>query len=394
MSATRPAFELRTSPARAWRGIDVLAIATHACAALLALAVVLPSLAAESAPLRMNQLQYVGSHNSYHAGIAPSEAVLWKRTDPELFAKIDYSHPPLTRQFDDGVRQIELDIYADAKGGRYAHPAIVEQVAKAGLPVDPPFADPEVMRQPGFKVMHIQDLDQRSTCQPLVACLREVRAWSQAHPRHLPLFVLLETEETPLQLAFPTVQPEPFDTRALDALDAEIRSVFARHDYIAPDDVRGKFATLNAAIRAQGWPTLDSARGKIVFLLDQRHVGPAYLQGHPSLRDRVLFTNATPGGDDAAFTELNDGPAEDIARLVRQGYLVRTRTDADLKEPLRNDGTRRDAMLASGAQLLSTDYPDGEAAAHGYVVGFPGHRRARCNPQFAGLRCSEADLAP
>ncbi|MGO4702507.1 phosphatidylinositol-specific phospholipase C1-like protein [Dyella sp. 2RAB6] len=397
MSATRPSPELRQPSARAHRGLDVLAIATHACAALLAVAV-LPSLAAESAPLRLNQLQYIGSHNSYHAGLAPGEAAVWKRTDPALFARIDYAHPPLSKQFDDGVRQIELDIYADAKGGRYAHPAIVEQVAKAGRPADPPFASAgaaaDAMRRPGFKVMHIQDLDQRSTCQPLLACLREVSAWSQAHPRHLPLFVLLETEETPLQLAFPTVQPEPFDSKALDALDAEIRSVFARKEYIAPDDVRGRFATLNAAIRAQGWPALDSARGKVIFLLDQRHVGPAYLQGHASLRGRVLFTNAKPGDDDAAFTELNDGSAEDITRLVKQGYLVRTRTDADLKEALRNDGTRRDAMLASGAQLLSTDYPDGEAAANGYVVGFANHQRARCNPQFADARCSEADLKP
>jgi hypothetical protein len=342
----------------------------------------------------LNELQYIGSHNSYHAGLGASEAVIWKRYDPATYATLDYRHPSLSRQLDNGVRQVELDIYGDAKGGRYAHPAIDALVRKAGLPADPAFADPALMQRPGFKVMHIQDLDQRSTCQPLVACLREVRAWSQAHPRHLPLFVLLETEQAPLQVSFPTVQPEPFDTRTLDALDAEIRSVFARTDYIAPDDVRGRFPTLNAAIREQGWPTLDSARGKVIFLLDQRPVGPAYLQGHPSLRGRVLFTNAAPGGDDAAFTELNDGPADNIARLVRQGYLVRTRTDADLKEALRNDTTRRDAMLASGAQLLSTDYPAGEPAANGYVVGFPGGKRARCNPQFPEVRCADADLSP
>lgn len=393
MSDMHPSPARRTSAARAHRRLDALALIAQAAAALLALGV-LPSIAAESAPPRLNQLQYIGSHNSYHAGLAPGETAVWKQSDPELFAKIDYAHPPLTRQLDDGVRQIELDIYADTKGGRYAHPAIVEQVAKAGLPPDPPFADPAVMRRPGFKVMHIQDLDQRSTCQPLVACLREVRAWSQAHPRHLPLFVLIETEQAPLQLSFPTVQPEPFDTGTLDALDAEIRSVFARTEYIAPDDVRGRFPTLNAAIRAQGWPSLDSARGKLVFLLDQRPVGPAYLQGHPSLRGRVLFTNAVPGEDDAAFTELNDGNAARIARLVRQGYLVRTRTDADLKEARRNDTARRDAMLASGAQLLSTDYPDGEAAANGYAVSFPGHRHARCNPQFAQVTCREADVSP
>lgn len=391
MPHTHPPSERRKS--RPHRHLDAFAAAVHAAAALLALAAP-PSFAGDAAPLRLNQLQYIGSHNSYHAGLAPGEAAVWKQLDPATFAILDYAHPSLTRQLDDGVRQIELDIYADAKGGRYAHPAIAAQVAKAGLPPDPPFADPEVMRRPGFKVMHMQDVDQRSTCQPLAACLREVRAWSLAHPRHLPLFVLLETEQSPQHQPFPTVAPEPFDAPTLDALDAAIRAVFPRDAYIAPDDVRGTFPTLNAAIRAQGWPALDSARGKLIFLLDQRIVGPAYLQGHPSLRGRVMFTNAVPGSDDAAFTELNDGDAASIARLVREGYLVRTRTDANLKEALRNDTTRREAMLASGAQLLSTDFPDGEPAANGYVVGFPGHRRARCNPLFPQARCVDADLSP
>ena len=65
--------------------------------------------------------------------------------------------------------------------------------------------------------------------------------------------------------------------------------------------------------------------------MDQRSVGPLYLQGHPNLRGRVLFTNAAPGKPDAAFTEENDGTEQEIAALVRQGYLVRTRTDAEGK---------------------------------------------------------------
>ncbi|WP_266160514.1 phosphatidylinositol-specific phospholipase C1-like protein [Dyella silvatica] len=349
---------------------------------------------AAPAALKLNQLQYIGSHNSYHAGLAAGEAAIWKREAPDILAILEYSHPALSQQLDDGVRQIELDIYGDAKGGRYAHPAAIDQVAKAGLPADAPFADPAIMQKPGFKVMHIQDMDQRSNCEPLIACLSEVRAWSKAHPRHLPLFILLETEETAQHFTFPSVLPEPFDSKALDALDAEIRSVFARDEYISPDDVRGHFATLNAAIRKQGWPSVESARGKIIFLLDQHSVGAAYLKGHPSLRDRVLFTNALPGTDDAAFMELNDGSAAAITQRVKEGYLVRTRTDANLKESARRDTSRRDAMLASGAQILSTDYPDNEAAASGYVVSFPNHAHARCNPQFAAGICNGADLSP
>ena len=41
-----------------------------------------------------------------------------------------------------GVRQVEIDVYADVKGGRYAHPANLKFVSEMGLPADPPF-DPE-----------------------------------------------------------------------------------------------------------------------------------------------------------------------------------------------------------------------------------------------------------
>jgi hypothetical protein len=57
--------------------------------------------------------------------------------------------------------------------------------------------------------------------------------------------------------------------------------------------------------------------------MDQRSVGPVYITGHPSLRGRVIFTNAEPGQPDAAFIERNDGPPSDISALVRQGYLIR-----------------------------------------------------------------------
>jgi hypothetical protein len=348
--------------------------------------------AAESA-VRINEIQVIGSHNSYHAGFAPSEARYLRSHSPDSFAGLDYSHPALTRQLDDGVRQLELDVFADGKGGRYAHPALIEQVARAGLPADPPFASAQVMRRPGFKVMHIQDIDQRSNCQPFTACLAEIRAWSHAHPRHLPLFILLETKQGALHsLPFPTVTPEVFDTTVLDALDAAIASVFPRDEYITPDDVRGNHATLNAAVLAHAWPTLAAARGKIIFLMDQRSMTVPYTRGHPGLRGRILFTNSTPGEPESAFVELNDGDAAAINRLVSAGYLVRTRTDADLEEPRRNDTRRRDALMASGAQILSTDFPAHEAAQSGYVVAFPDSRIARCNLLLRTPACHDSDL--
>src|SRR5665213_4118002 len=94
--------------------------------------------------------------------------------------------------------------------------------------------------------------------------------------------------------------------------------------------------------------------------MDQRHVESIYTENHPSLRGRILFTHAEPALPDAASTEQNDGTRATIDDLVKQGYLVRTRTDEGTEAARTNDTTRRDLALSSGAQMLSTDYPTSE----------------------------------
>jgi hypothetical protein len=343
--------------------------------------------------VRLNAIQVIGTHNSYHAGLAPSEHRWLEEKNPKAMQALDYTHHSLRTQLDSGIRQIEIDIFADTEGGRYAHPAIARFVKEAGLPADPDFDPKHLMDKPGFKVMHVQDIDERSNCQPFTACLTEVRAWSQAHPHHIPIFILVETKETPLRnVAFSAAQPEPFTTQVFDALDREILSVFPRKELVVPDDVRGGYPTLNAAILHDNWPILAAARGKIIFLLDQRKAGPAYLEGHPSLRGRIVFTNAEPGSPDAAFTEQNEGSTAAIDALVRQGYLVRTRSDADTAQARMNDTSRRDEVLSSGAQMISTDYPTAEPAGSGYSVALPGKEIARCNPVLKTAGCQDQQL--
>jgi hypothetical protein len=293
---------------------------------------------------------------------------LWKARNPALFNGLDYRHLPLDQQFDAGVRQIELDVFADSEGGRYAHPMGPEMIAAAHLPPDPDFDPNGIMAKPGFKVMHVQDVDYRSVCQPFTACLEQVRQWSHAHPGHIPIFILVETKQEkphgPVQLT----EPETFTSSTFDALDAEIRSVFPPDEIITPDDVRGHYDTLNQAVLAGNWPTLKSARGKVIFLMDQRPVGPVYLAGHPSLRGRVLCLPTRSLANPTLL--LSNGmtvPPRTSPPLVQKGYLVRTRTDADTKEARNNDTARRDAMISSGAQILSTDYPANEPAR------WPGH---------------------
>ena len=208
-----------------------------------------------NAAVKINQIQVIGTHNSYHAGLAPGEAKLLLDKNPKLFRALEYQHRPLDRQLASGVRQIELDVYADSEGGRYAHPMGPGAVAAAGLPPDPPFDLLGAMSKPGFKVMHVQDIDYRSTCQRLTTCLQIVRTWSQAHPRHIPIFILLETKQADLPPQYHARSPEKFTASTFDALDAEIRSVFAPKEMITPDQVRGKYPTLEQAVLHGRWPT-------------------------------------------------------------------------------------------------------------------------------------------
>jgi hypothetical protein len=167
-------------------------------------------------------------------------------------------------------------------------------------------------------------------------------------------------------------------------------------DLITPDDVRGGAATLEEAVTTTGWPTIGASRGKVMFMMDNGGgYRTDYLAGHPSLQGRVLFTNANPGDDDAAFVKRNDPFDASIPGLVQAGYVVRTRADADTQEARTNDTGPRDAALASGAQWVSTDY-QAPGMALGftteYVVEIPGGTVARCNPVIQPAQCVDAEL--
>jgi len=346
-----------------------------------------------SGSTRLNNLQYLGTHNSYHIQAREELFAVLLSFIPDIAPTLEYTHVPLTEQFQSqGIRQIELDVFYDPQGGLYA-----ERKERALFGKDPA-SGIAALDQPGLKVLHVQEIDYETTCPTFVDCLREVKAWSVSHPGHLPIMVLVEAKDEaiadPLNLGF-TI-PLPIDAQALDAIDAEIRSVFTDEQLILPDDVRGDAVTLELAVLERGWPALSEARGRVLFALDNGGaVRDAYVAGHPSLAGRVLFTDSAPGTPEAAFIKMNDPLAEPgrIESLVAQGYLVRTRADADTQQARADDTVQRDAALASGAQYISTDYPVPNPAFSGYRVAIPGGQVARCNPVLPGA-CTGDDLQP
>ncbi len=347
-----------------------------------------------AASVKLNEIQVIGTHNSYH--LEPSKPVmkLIKRFSAKAAASIAYSHKPLEEQLGRlGIRQLEWDLYADPEGGLFAEPAARKIIAAGGG--DPgPSHDPDgVLEKPGLKIIHSPDFDYLTTSLTFKHALTSLRSWSTAHPDHVPVMVLIELKDstrTPLG-----VKPLKFDAEHLDGVDREILAVFGKDEILSPDDVRGEAETLREVILGKGWPLLDSVRGKVMFALDNGgSVRDAYVRGRPSLRGRLLFASVDEEDHAAAWFKIND-PIRSfgrIQRLVQAGFMVRTRADSNTHQARENDPEQRDRALASGAQFVSTDYPEPNPAFSQYRVRFDRGIVARRNPVSGSAELGNADL--
>jgi len=350
--------------------------------------------------LRINEIQVIGSHNSYKTqpsdGLQAAIQFVYDNLPsnegiPEPGGLV-YSHPSLAEQFGtQGVRQIELDVYVDRIGGLFANPFGPSAAAALGQVIGPDFDPDDLMLNPGLKVFHTQDIDFRSTCLTLALCLAAIQEWSDANPDHLPIMVLLELKQdeididlSALGLAFAI--PTPWALSDLMELEDDIRSAFHDTRMIQPNDVRAGYPTLMMGIQAEGWPRVSDSRGKVMFALDNGGaLHDLYVSHYPELDGALLFTSSPTDSPEAGFRKENDpfrtNPS--IAELVADGFLVRTRADADTVEARANDPARRDAALASGAHFVSTDYRVPNPDFSPYEVVFPdlpAGAVARCNP--------------
>ena len=300
--------------------------------------------------LRVNHVQVVATHNSYH--IQQDQPIAASPTT-------QYTHAALDQQLDSGVRGFEIDVVNSPDGT--------------------------------FPVLHTPAVDNTSNCTPLAQCLDVVRRWSRAHAGHVPINFLVEPKEGVELVIDPTLRQ--FDAAGLAQLDTVVRSSLGRQ-LITPDSVRGKSKTLRDAVTKRGWPTLGKTRGKIMVILNNSSATrDRYLEGSPSLEKRAMFVTAGTSTPAAAVIKVDDPDEARIRGLVEQGFIVRTRADADLEEARARDTTRRDVALRSGAQIVSTDFPVAVPAIGGdYVVTIPDGTPARCHEVNTPKNCRPRDV--
>lgn len=335
--------------------------------------------------LRLNQVQVIGTHNSYKAAIQPELFEIMLAHDPGS-AGLDYAHPPIPEQLDLGVRNLELDLYNDPKGGHYRRP--LGHVILQGVGVAPlPFNIDGEMDEPGFKVMHDCNFDFRSNELSFERTLEDLRDWSASNPDHLPVFVTMNLKggRSPAPGGVAAVE---WDTPAMRELDRVLVETLGEDKLITPDLVRRGYPTLLQAIEGDGWPAIDELRGRFLFVVDHGGaIRDMYVDQNEAMAGRPMFTSGPEGSSYGVVHIINEPieQAERITRLVRAGHIVRTRADAGTREMRANDRTRFEAAMKSGAQVITTDYPTPDDRHNAqYRVVFEDGTYARVNPVSGG----------
>jgi hypothetical protein len=327
----------------------------------------------------INKIQVIGSHNSYKRAIDPALFKLFMEKDSNRVKGLAYAHIPVEDQLKMGLLNLEIDCYRDEKGGRYAHPKGLD-MAPGQAPYDP---NGEMLK-PGYKVFHVPDFDFRTDSYTLEGLLKKLRNWSKENPGHYPVFITLETKG-----GSAGSNTGELDAKAFADLDEALVKELGREYIITPDDVRGKYATLEEAVLKGNWPTLNAAKGKYLFVLDDKNAKRAkYMEGHPSLKGRILFVNADPGTPEAAVMIRNGSKEAGIKELVEKGYIIRTRADGDTKQARVNDRSYFEAACNSGAQIITTDYYLKSSFFDSpYQVYFEGENKyVRLNPVNGGKK--------
>lgn len=172
------------------------------------------------AEVPFNELQVVATHNSYVVQPTWLQTVVIGLVQPSDAVTLQYGHAPLWDQLESGIRSFELDLRWNGEK---------------------------------FILSHVPLVANRANATDFELALRELVLWSELHPGHLPISIMLELKSDYMFLD-PTLRP--FEDEALSVLDATLDGVVG-DSLFAPDDLRGSAGSLRAAVADAGWPTVD-----------------------------------------------------------------------------------------------------------------------------------------
>ena len=334
--------------------------------------------------VRLNDIRILASHNSYKK--LPNKKVLrflgrfkkqlGKENDP---IQLDYGHVTLEEQLENyHVRGFELDVYYDPRGKLYRKRKINRYLYGEKVKVKN-----KSITNPGFKVLHIPDIDFETNYLTFVESLRAIKSWTDLNPNHSPIFINVEAkgstaaDESRFLRFIGFKKAILFDSLAYQKLDNEIKSVFDKNKLITPNDLRSDFTSIEERLSKIGWPALNECLGKIIFIL-QGNNDDIYKRSIDNNEDRMMFVYSEPGEKNAAFIIRNSslGRETEISELSKK-YIVRSRTDAGTHQSRANDYTDFHSVLKSNAQIISTDYYRADLRWSSYQVKLEGATKSK-----------------
>lgn len=275
---------------------------------------------------KLNEIRYIASHNSYKTGLTPETKFFYHGPFGAIMGKkFDYIFDTITEQLNCGIRSIELDAN-------------------------------KIKTDDGFKIecLHGDLLETNSTMINFEKGLKEIRMWMDRNPDALPIIVLVEPKGG-----------KNFDLEAFEKFDEMLFSAFG-DKLVTPKkllDTAG-VKDFDEFRKNNAYPTVESLKGKIIFLLHEKDSLETYMNRDPDMQKSAMnialeYTTVLKKGSAYsrfAFTTILNDPTKSKDRIAqainRDNFMVRTRLDkyAVVKEHWYKNG------IESGANILSTDY--------------------------------------
>lgn len=296
------------------------------------------------AGIKFNEMSFLGTHNSYQTAATDETKNLYGYLSDLTFgiyddAAIEFENETLTQQLNCGIRSFELDIETFNRDGDIS-----------------------------FTCMHSPYFEMSTSCYDFSLMLKEIAMWSDNNPDHLPITIIIE----PKAAFIPLEDMKYFNFDYALALDETLREGLGEKLF-TPADMLRDYESFGKMRAADDWCKVKDMLGKVVVLLHECSVTEKYIAVDESIKTQAMFPMLREKDIDrdcASFILCNN--PEKLLKIKEEvigekKLMVRTRADqfAQITEKKREDA------LASGAHIISTDYPLRTDSEPGdYVVVF------------------------
>lgn len=296
------------------------------------------------AGIKFNEMSFLATHNSYQTTATDETKKLYGSLSDLTFgiyddSAIEFESETLTQQLNCGLRSFEIDIETFDRDGEIS-----------------------------FTCMHSPYFEMSTSCYDFSLMLKEIALWSDNNPDHLPITIIIE----PKKNFIPLKDMKYFSLDYALALDETLRDGLGEKLF-TPADMLRDYESFGEMRSADDWCKVKDMLGKVVVLLHECGVTEDYIAVDSSIKTQAMFPMLREEDverDCTSFILCND--PEELLEIKddvigEKKIMVRTRSD---KFGQITDKRREDAF-ASGANIISTDYPvRTDNKAGDYVVTF------------------------